>query len=102
MMNDTRLRPRDNNGDRRRRHTGVHAVAGRRRLVHPVKRENEQRCRDDIGELADAGHHACSPVPGFLTVLNIFNIRSVIRNPLTMFVIEANSATAPMMRNRIG
>jgi len=30
--------------------------------------------------------------------LNILSIRSVIRNPLTMFVMEANSAIAPRMR----
>ncbi len=31
-------------------------------------------------------------------VLNILSMRSVIRNPLTMFVMDANSATAPMKR----
>ncbi len=42
-------------------------------------------------------------MPGSLPgVLNIFSMRSVMRNPLTMLVIDANSAIAPRMRIRSG
>ena len=39
---------------------------------------------------------------GLASVLNIFSMRSVIRKPLTMLVIEANRAMAPSMRMRSG
>ena len=42
-----------------------------------------------IRELNELGRH----LPG--SFLNIFSIRSVIRKPLTMLVIDANSAIAP-------
>ena len=63
------------------------------RIVHPVQREDEQgRCQDG-GELGDGVGHC---------FLNIFSMRSVIRNPLTMFVMDANSATAPRTRMMAG
>ena len=40
--------------------------------------------------------------PRLSEVLNIFSMRSVIRKPLTMFVIDAKRAMAPRMRIRSG
>src|SRR5205823_7417551 len=71
------------------RHARHHGVAGGLRVVHPVQREDEQRRREDGGDLGDGVRHC---------FLNIFSIRFVMRNPLTMFVMEANSAIPPRTR----
>ena len=82
------------------------AARGGRR-VHPVQREDEQRRRDEVRQLDEVtsimGDRPGSP-PSYRAspVLNIFSMRSVIRKPLTMLVIEANSAMAPRMRMRSG
>src|SRR5438132_5955897 len=70
-----------------------HGVAGGLRVVHPVQREDEQRRREDGSELVDGVRHC---------FLNIFSMRSVMRNPLTMLVMEANSAMAPRIRMVFG
>src|SRR6266850_220192 len=100
-MNDGWLGPGDDHRHGRARDARIDAPAGGPGRVHPVQREDEQGRRDEVPELADAVHHARLPSPG-LSVLNIFSIRSVIRNPLTMFVIEAKRAMAPRMRIRSG
>ena len=70
------------------------------RVVHPVQREDEQRRRDEVGELRD-GVASCVASPRRrCLVLNILSMRSVIRKPLTMLVIEAKSAMAPRIRMR--
>src|SRR5437879_6926260 len=88
-MDDLRLDPRgqDRNGhpDDARDDAAARGLG----IVHPVQREDEQRRRQDGGELTDEMHHC---------FLNILSMRSVIMKPLTMFVIEANNATAPRIR----
>ena len=61
------------------------------RLVHPFERQDEQGSRGQISELNQAAHL------GLVSslFLNIFNMRSVIRKPLTMFVTDAAMATRP-------
>src|SRR5581483_7738247 len=58
--------------------------------------QNEQRRRNQIRQLRRAIAGEKFP-HGFVrsSRRNIFSIRSVIKKPLTMFVVEANSATAP-------
>src|ERR1041385_4076611 len=68
-------------------------------VVHPMQRKDEQPGRDEIGNLLEAFHQRLPPSPGDL---NIFSIRSVIKKPLMILVMEANSAMAPMMRMIIG
>ena len=80
-------------------HAGVHPAARRGRRVHPVEREDEECRRDHVGELDQGVDHGRWPSPGFCSLLNILSIRWVMRNPLTMLVMDANTATAP--RNRI-
>ena len=89
MMDDFRLDPRRQDGHRHPDHARNHPVARGLGIVHPVQREDEQGRRQDGRELTDEMHHC---------FLNILSMRSVIMKPLTMFVIEANSATAPRMR----
>ena len=76
-------------------HAGVDAAARRRRGVQPVQREDEEPGRDEVRELDQVVDHGRGPSPGFCSVLNILSIRSVIRNPLTMLVMDANTAMAP-------
>ena len=68
------------------------------RFVH-VKRENEEDRRHEIGEMLDGASHGFS---AWRVCLNILSIRSVIKKPLTILVIEANRAIAPMMRIDLG
>src|SRR5258708_3066348 len=98
MVNHRRLGPGDEDRGGRTRHAGVHAFPRRRRSVHPVQRDDEERPGGQIRDLADGGDHVRLTFVGRSPVLNSFSIRSVIRKPLTMFVIEAKSATAPRVR----
>src|SRR4029453_6722647 len=100
VVNHSRIRPRDDHRDSRPRHTRVDALPGGRGCIHPVKREDETDRSNDVGELADRVDHEGRPSSRFSPVLNIFNMRSVMRNPLTMFVIEAKGAIAPRTRMR--
>src|SRR5262249_53027095 len=104
MMRHARVRPGDQDRDRGSRRAGIDAPARRARRVHPVQRKDEQRRGDQVPELDDAvDHDVCAPGPaGFVSRLNILSIRSVIRNPLTMFVSEATTAMAPRRRKRSG
>src|SRR5437773_7913520 len=53
--------------------------------------EDEQGRRQQIGDLAECEPHHLPP----FRVLNILSMRSVIKNPLTMLVMDANRAMAP-------
>src|SRR4029450_8442073 len=100
VVNDLRLRPGDDHRDGRTSHTRVDTLPGGRGCIHPGKREDETDRSNDVGDLADRVDHEGRPSSRLSPVLNIFNMRSVMRNPLTMFVIEAKRAIAP--RTRIG
>src|SRR5262245_45342411 len=95
-MNDAGLSPRRGDGQQHGRHAGQHGAAGGGGMVHPVQREDEQHRRDQIGELHQVIGHRPAPPRG--ACLNIFSMRSVIKKPLTMLVMEANRAMAPRMR----
>ncbi len=92
-MHDLGLHPGGEDGYRHAGHAGVHATARRLGVVHPVQRKDEQGRREDGGKLSDEMHHC---------FLNILSMRSVMRNPLTMFVIDANRAIAPRIRIPFG
>src|SRR5439155_6077348 len=102
MVNDGWVGPGDTDRDRRARHAREHGVAGGRGAVHPMQREDEQGRGDEVPELADAVRHVRPRSPRWSSVLNIFSIRSLLRNPLTMFVIEVTIAIAPSARSRGG
>src|SRR5689334_16392346 len=81
--------------DDRERHAadaGNHAASRGGRIAHPLEREDEQRGRDEIDQLNQRVDHLAGS-----RFLNIFSMRSVMRNPLTMFVVDAKTATAPRM-----
>src|SRR4029453_18804597 len=102
VVNDLRLRPGDDHRDGRTCHTRVDTLPGGRGRIHPVKREDETDRSNDVGDLADRVDHEGRPSSRLSPVLNIVNMRSVMRNPLTMFVIEAKRAIAPRTRMRSG
>src|SRR5438034_2173799 len=70
---------------------GNHAAARRSRIVHPMQGEHEKGSRKQIGDLDEVQPHHLPP----FRVLNILIMRTVIRNPLTTLVMEANKAMAP-------
>ena len=87
-------------GEHRQEHAadaGKNAPPRHLRVAHPVQGENKQRRGHQVGNLNEV-NHALPPS----RVLNILSIRSVIRKPLMMFVIEANKAMAPMTRMCVG
>ena len=61
-----------------------------------------ERGLDNALELRDCFHQTRPSPPARSPVLNSFSIRSVMRYPLTMFVIDANRAIAPSARIRGG
>ncbi len=69
---------------------GEHAAPRGGRRIHPLQRENKQRRRNNVGVLNQVpdnglfGHFLSS------RFLNIFSMRSVIRNPLTMLMTEVD------------
>ncbi len=99
MVDDLGLDPGRDHGEQHRHNTGVDATAGRFRIVHEMKREDEQHRADEVGELRYGVDHFFTSSRGDL---NILSIRSVMRKPLTMFVIEAKSAMAPRIRMFLG
>src|SRR5205823_2443523 len=69
---------------------GEDTAARARRRIHPLQREDEQRAGDDVDVVDERAHYRFSS-----RFLNIFSMRSVIRNPLTMFVTAAVIAMKP-------
>src|SRR3990167_2232893 len=70
-----------------------HSAPRRFRMAQPLEGKDEQRGRHQVDELGYVEFVAhCLFDPGFL---NILSIRSVIRKPLTMLVIEAATAAVP-------
>ena len=94
-MDDLRLNPGRQDGQAHSGHAGKHGPPRRFGRVHPVKRKNEKDGRHQVREMLDCTAHGFS---GGRVCLNILSIRSVIKKPLTMFAMEAKSATAPRKR----
>ena len=71
---------------------GRHAAPRGLRMVQPPQRQDEQRGGGQVAGLRQmlGRFTGSAPAP-----LNIFSMRSVMRKPLTMLVVEAATATAP-------
>ena len=96
MVDDVRLDPRCGHRQQHGRDPREHAVARGLGIVHPMQGEDVQARRDQIGQGHDEADHWRS------LVLNILTMRSVMRNPLTMFAMDANTATTPRSRMTVG
>src|SRR4051812_37538948 len=57
-------------------------------MIQPAQRQDEENGREKVTELDQLLVHFCFS-------RNIFSMRSVMRNPLTMLVIEAATAIVP-------
>src|ERR1035441_3787319 len=81
------------------------AVAGRGRRTHPLQRENKQHARDEIDEFDDdlgpcqfGRHYLATGLAAGRLVLNIFNMRSVMKKPPTaesVLLCSPTSTIAP-------
>ena len=84
------MQQRADDGRRHARDAGGYAAASRRRVVQPAKRKDEEDGREQVAGLRQVLRHYSR-----LRSRNIRSIRYVIMKPLTMFVIEAATATVP-------
>src|SRR5215472_254293 len=78
-------------------------MAGRGRRTHPLERQNEERARDQVNDF-DEVLAACQFVHDFVAgrlLLNIFSMRSVMRNPPTMLLVAAMTAMVPSTAERV-
>src|SRR5439155_357067 len=82
--------------------TGPYSVAGSARRAHPSQRQNEERAGDQINDFNDVlisgeiGHGLVGRL-----VLNIFSMRSVIRNPPTTLLVAATTAITPSTAEKV-
>src|SRR5712671_2318416 len=84
------MQHRPDHGQSHSPHAGEHATARGFRIAHPLERQNEECRGDQVNQLNELIGHLSRR-------LNIFSMRSVIRKPLTMLVVDAKTATAPRM-----
>src|SRR5437762_4833046 len=96
-------------------HAGLarkNSTACGRGRVHPAKRKNKESARNEVNQSNEAltAHELChdfagvpaAPVFGLGRLdLNIFNMRSVIRNPPTMLLVAAITARIPKMNDSV-
>src|SRR5262245_36680485 len=92
------MKERADDGQRHASDARENATACGGRIAHPFEREDEQRGRDEVDQLNELIDHFACPGPVAAAgsrFLNIFSMRSVMRKPLTMLVVDANTAMAP-------
>src|SRR5579863_5166401 len=81
---------------------GEDAAAGGGRRVHPLQRQYEQAAGDQINDsdkrlaAKERGHDFVGRLD-----LNIFSMRSVMRNPPTMLLVAAMTASIPRMNDSL-
>ena len=74
------------------RHAGHDALARGFGIAHPPQRQDEEGGGDEVEKLDEGlGAHFAT----FSCFLNIFSMRSVMRKPLTMLVVEQKMAIRP-------
>src|SRR5262249_42353921 len=70
-------------------------------MIHPLDGEDESSGGQQINKREDAFHYLCTALEsgaGVSRFRNIFNIRSVIRYPLTTLMVAVINATSPKIR----
>src|SRR4029453_7400917 len=93
VAHDLRVQQRAEHGEPHAGGPGDHAAPRGARVREPLQREDEERGRGEVGELGELlDHRPAAPRSGRL---NMRSMRSVIRKPLTMLVIDAATATVP-------
>src|SRR5215470_19888592 len=97
------MQQRARDGQQHAELTGPDALARRGRRAHPLQGENEEgACNqvDDFDDVLASGEFVHDLGAGRLD-LNIFNMRSVIRNPPTILLVAAITASTPRMNDNL-
>src|SRR5690349_15946313 len=97
VVDNAAIHQRGDNSEEHAEFPSPNAAACRGRRTHPFEREDEQPRRNQVDHLNRLlGDQRCSVHYFFgLLVLNIFSMRSVIRNPLTRLLVAATMAIVP-------
>jgi hypothetical protein len=111
VLDDLELEQRGDDRDEHADLAGPDAAPGGRRMRQPLQGQHEAPGREQVrereeGVVHDVAHAAAPFEAGSSVVwsfsrggasrrLNIFSMRSVMRKPETMLVVEAKTATAP-------
>src|ERR1700739_3469097 len=102
VIHDAVVQQRAGNREQHSQFAGPDAMARRSRRTHPLQRQNEQRACDQINDF-DWKLVSSEFVHGFVAGrldLNIFSMRSVMRNPPTMLLVAATTAIVPRIGDR--
>src|SRR5262249_52363692 len=88
-------RPEDRQAHADLAHQDPHPGGGGR--AEPLQGKDEERRRDDVADGGEDLLYLRRKVHRRFSRLNIFSMRSVMRNPLMTLMVEAVTATAPRM-----
>src|SRR3989442_18847 len=96
------VQQRARNGQHHTDLAGPDSAPGSARRAHPFQRQNEERAGDQINDFNDVlisgeiGHGLVGRL-----LLNIFSMRSVIRNPPTTLLVAATTAITPSTAEKV-
>src|SRR5947207_15761551 len=102
VIDNSVVQQRARNGQHHTDLAGPDSAPGSARRAHPFQRQNEQRAGDQINDFNDVlisgeiGHGLVGRL-----LLNIFSIRSVMRNPPTTLLVAATTAITPSTVERV-
>src|SRR5438309_157957 len=102
VIDDAVVQQRARDGQHHADLAGPYSAPGSARRAHPFQRQNEERAGDQINDLNDVlipgeiGHGLVGRL-----VLNIFSMRSVIRNPPTTLLVAATTAITPSTAEKV-
>src|SRR5437763_601955 len=102
VIDNSVVQQRARNGQHHTDLAGPDSAPGSARRAHPFQRQNEQRAGDQINDFNDVlisgeiGHGLVGRL-----LLNIFSIRSVIRNPPTTLLVAATTAITPSTAEKV-
>src|SRR5256712_10283317 len=102
VIDNSVVQQRARNGQHHTDLAGPDSAPGSARRAHPFQRQNEQRAGDQINDFNDVLISG-EIVHGFVRrlLLNIFSIRSVIRNPPTTLLVAATTAITPSTAEQV-
>src|SRR5438067_11292405 len=102
VIDNSVVQQRARNGQHHTDLAGPDSAPGSARRAHPFQRQNEQRAGNQINDLNDVlisgeiGHGLVGRL-----LLNIFSMRSVIRNPPTTLLLAATTAITPSTAEKV-
>src|SRR5437870_5504050 len=102
VIDNSVVQQRARNGQHHTDLAGPDSAPGSARRTHPFRRQYEERAGDQINDFNDVlisgeiGHGLVGRL-----VLNIFSMRSVIRNPPTTLLVAATTAITPSTAEKV-